>query len=113
MSGINKVFILGNLVKDPELKQLDSGSSVCDLRIATNRKYKNKSGDVVEEVTYIDVGTWGREAENCHQYLRKGSQVIVEGRLKTDNWQDADGNNRSKLFVHSERVHFTGGREND
>ena len=106
-SGYNRVVLVGNLTRDPELRQLPSGQAVCRLNLAMNRQFKNKqSGDMVQEVCYIDVDVWGPQAESCNNYLQKGRQALVEGRLKLDSWQDNDGNNRSKHSVVADRVVF-------
>jgi len=106
-SGYNRIIIVGNLTRDPELKQLSSGQSVCRLGIASNRQFKNRqSGDMVQEVCYVDVDVWGPQAESSNQYLEKGRQVLIEGRLKLDTWQDTDGKNRSKHSIVADRVVF-------
>lgn len=106
-SGYNRVIMVGNLTRDPELKQLNNGQSVCRLNLASNRQYKNRnSGDMVQEVCYIDVDVWGPQADSASQYLEKGRQVLIEGRLKLDSWQDTDGNNRSKHSIVADRVVF-------
>ena len=100
----NKVILIGNLIADPEMRYIPSGSGVCNFKIAVNRKYK--SGDETkEEVLFIGITAWGKSAENCAQYLNKGSQVLVEGRLQQQNWE-ADGQKRSKIEVVSESVKF-------
>lgn len=107
MAGFNRVIILGNLTRDPEYKQLSSGQAVCRLGLAANRAYRNRqSGDLVQEVCYVDVDVWGAQAESCRQYLAKGRPALVEGRLKFDSWQDSEGKNRSKLSVVADRVIF-------
>ncbi|MBT4855868.1 single-stranded DNA-binding protein [bacterium] len=107
MAGFNRVIMIGNLTRDPDLKELGSGQSVCRLGLAANRQYKNRqSGEMVQEVCFIDIDVWGPQAESCNQYLQKGRQVLIEGRLKLDNWQDADGNNRSKHSIVADRVVF-------
>lgn len=106
-SGYNRVVMVGNLTRDPELKQLPSGQAVCRLNIASNRQFRNRqSGDMVQEVCYVDVDVWGAQADSSSQYLQKGRQVLVEGRLKLDSWQDAEGNNRSKHSIVADRVVF-------
>lgn len=106
-SGYNRIIIMGNLTRDPELKQLGSSQSVCRLGIASNRQYKNRqSGDMVQEVCYIDVDVWGPQADSCKQYLEKGRPVLIEGRLKLDSWQDTDGKPRSKHSIVADRVVF-------
>jgi single-strand DNA-binding protein len=107
MAGFNRIIMMGNLTRDPELRQLPSGNSVCRLGLAANRSYKNRqTGDMVEEVCFVDVDVWGAQAESCNQYLSKGRPVLVEGRLKLDSWQDQEGNNRSKHSIVADRVVF-------
>lgn len=106
-SGYNRVVLVGNLTRDPELRQLPSGQAVCRLNLAVNRQFKNRqTGDMVQEVCYIDIDVWGPQAESSNSYLQKGRQVLVEGRLKLDSWQDNDGNNRSKHSIVADRVVF-------
>lgn len=106
MAGYNKIIMVGNLTKDPDYKQLGSGQ-VCRLSIASNRSYKNRqTGMLAQEVCYVDVDVWGAQAETCRQYLAKGRAVLVEGRLKLDTWQDAQGANRSKHSIAADRVVF-------
>lgn len=107
MAGFNRVIIMGNLTRDPDLKQLNSGQTVCRLGLAANRQYRNRqTGDMVQEVCYVDVDVWGPQAESCRQYLAKGRPVLIEGRLKLDSWQDAEGNNRSKHSIVADRIVF-------
>lgn len=109
MASYNRIIMIGNLTRDPEHKQLTSGQAVCRFSLASNRQFKNKqTGSMVQEVCYIDVDVWGPQAESCRQYLQKGRSVLVEGRLKLDNWQDADGNKRSKHSIVADRVTFLG-----
>ncbi len=109
MAAYNRIIMIGNLTRDPEYKQLSSGTAVCRLGIASNRQFKNRqSGDLVQEVCYIDIDVWGAQAESCRQYLAKGRPVLVEGRLKLDSWQDQNGQNRSKHSIVAERVVFLG-----
>ncbi len=106
MAGYNRIIMIGNLTKDPELKQVGNGQ-VCRLSIASNRSFKNRqTGMLVQEVCYVDVDVWGPQAESCRQYLAKGRAVLVEGRLKLDTWQDAQGANRSKHSIAADRVVF-------
>ncbi len=108
MAGYNKVVIIGNLTRDPELKQVGS-ANVCRMSLASNRQYKNRqTGAVVQEVCYVDIVVWGPQADNCAQYLQKGRPVLVEGRLKFDSWKDTDGKMRSKHSVVAESVVFLG-----
>lgn len=107
MASYNRVVLIGNLTRDPEHKQLSSGQAVCRLSIATNRQFKNRqTGSMVQEVCYIDIDVWGPQAESCKQYLQKGRSVLVEGRLKLDNWQDQTGAQRSKHSIVADRVVF-------
>ena len=101
---LNSVNIMGNLTRDPELKYLSSGKSVCSLSIANNRVYTSK-GEKVTEVSYFDVEVWGPAGENCAKYLQKGSGVIVEGRLKQDRWEK-DGKTQSRVRISANSVHF-------
>ena len=114
-SGYNRVVLVGNLTRDPELRQLPSGQAVCRLNLAINRQFKNRqTGDMVQEVCYIDVDVWGPQAESSNSYLQKGRQALVEGRLKLDSWQDNDGNTRSKHSVVADRVVFlSSGQQQD
>lgn len=107
MASFNKVIIVGNLTRDPELKQQGVGNSVCKISLASNRQYKNKQGSMTQEVCYIDVDVWGVQAENCKQYLQKGRPVLVEGRLKLDTWETEGKINRKHLIV-ADRVVFLG-----
>lgn len=109
MAGYNRIIMIGNLTRDPEYKQLASGQAVCRLGIASNRQFKNRqTGDLVQEVCYVDIDVWGAQAESCRQYLAKGRPVLVEGRLKLDSWQDQNGQNRSKHSIFADRVVFLG-----
>lgn len=110
MANFNRVIIIGNLTRDPEYRQLGSGQAVAKLGIASNRSFRNRqSGDMVQEVCYIDIDVWGPQAESCRQYLQKGRSVLVEGRLKLDTWADANGQNRSKHLIVADRVVFLSG----
>ena len=108
MSSMNRVFLAGNLTRDPEIKQTSSGLTVADLGIAVSEKYKNRDGEAVERVCFADVVVWGRQAETCEQYLTKGAAVLVEGRLQLDRWETPDGQPRSKMRVCAQRVQFIG-----
>lgn len=114
MADLNKVFLIGRLAQDPELRYTPSGAAVTDLRVATSRVYTTKDGDRREEPLFIDVTVWNRQAENCCQYLAKGRQVHIEGYLKMDSWDDkTTGEKRSKIKVEAERVQFLDGRRNE
>ncbi len=102
----NKVFLMGNLTRDVELKTLPSDQSVAKIGLAVNRKFKTRDGENREEVTFIDCEAWGRTAEVMNQYLSKGRPVFIEGRLKLDQWQDKEGQKRSKLKVVVENFQF-------
>lgn len=107
MAGFNRVIMVGNLTRNPELKQLPSGQTVCRLAIATNRQFKNRqTGSMVQEVCFIDIDVWGVQAESCNQYLEKGRSVLIEGRLKFDTWEDQHGATRSKHSIVADRVVF-------
>lgn len=106
MSSMNRVFLMGNLTRDPELRQTPSGQAVTDLGLAVSERYKNKSGEDVETVCFTDVVVWGRSAESCAQYLSKGSPVVVEGRLQLDRWETENGEKRSRMRVKADRVQF-------
>jgi len=110
MASFNRVIMMGNLTRDPELKQLASGQSVCRLGLASNRQFKNKqTGMMVQEVCFVDIDVWGPQADSCNQYLQKGRPVLVEGRLKLDSWVDNEGQKRSKHSIVADRVTFLSG----
>lgn len=113
MANFNKVLLVGNLTRDPELKHTPSNQAVAQIGLAVNRNFQTKDGEKREETTFVDCEAWGRTAEVMSQYLAKGRPVLVEGRLKLDQWQDKDGNNRSKLKVVIENFQFLGGRGED
>lgn len=104
---INKVFILGNLTADPDLRYTPGGAAFGGFSVAINSQRKGNDGEMIQEVDYIAVTTWGKTAENCAEYLHKGSKVIVQGKLKQDRWVDeATGKNREKVKVFAELVQF-------
>ncbi|MBU2541797.1 MAG: single-stranded DNA-binding protein [Candidatus Omnitrophica bacterium] len=109
MANFNKVFLIGNLTRDPELRYTPSGTAVANLRIATNRRFKDKEGQQKDEVCFVTVVTWNKQAEVCNQYLQKGRPIFVEGRLQSRSWQAQDGSKRNVLEVRAERVQFLGG----
>jgi len=109
MADLNKVFLAGNLTRDPEVRHIPSGNAVADLRMAINRRYRDQHDKDREEVVYVSVTVWGKQAETCGQYLSKGSPVLVEGRLKLDEWEK-DGQKQSRLGVVAERVQFLSSR---
>ncbi|MGD8813989.1 MAG: single-stranded DNA-binding protein [Anaerolineales bacterium] len=112
----HKIVLVGNLGRDPEMRYTPSGQAVTNLSVATNRTYTNSSGDQVKETVWFRVAVWGRQAESCHQYLRKGRQVLVEGRLVADEngnpaiWTRQDGTSGSRFEVNAQTVRFLGGR---
>jgi len=108
MADFNKVILLGNLTRDPEVRYTPSGTAVTDLRMAMNRRFRGSDGQDRDETCFVSVTVWGRQAENCGQYLRKGRQALVEGRLKLDEWEK-EGQKISRLTVTAERVQFVGG----
>ncbi len=111
MASFNKVILLGNLTRDPEVRYTPKGSAVCDLGLAVNRQYTLDSGEKREEVTYVDVVLWARLAEIAGEYLKKGRPVFVEGRLQLDTWDDKQsGQKRSKLRVIGETMQLLGSR---
>jgi single-strand DNA-binding protein len=109
MASFNRVILLGNLTRDVEVKYLQSGLAVAEVGLAVNDRRKNQAGEWVEEVTFVDITFWGRTAEVAGEYLSKGSPVLVEGRLKLDQWE-SDGQKRSKLRVVGERMQMLGSR---
>ncbi len=107
---VNKVFLMGNLTRDVELKHTPSDQAVATIGLAMNRRFRTKDGDNREETTFVDCEAWGRTAEIMSQYLSKGRPVFVEGRLKLDTWQDKEGANRSKLRVVVDTFQFIDAR---
>ena len=111
MANFNRVMLMGNLTRDPQLKFTPSNMAVCEFGVACNRKYKTASGEDREEVTFVDVTAWGKQAEVINQYMNKGKPIFIEGRLKLDQWEDKQGGGkRSKLSVVVENFQFVGGR---
>jgi single-strand DNA-binding protein len=111
MASFNKVILLGNLTRDPEVRYTPKGSAVCDLGLAVNRAYTLENGEKREEVTYVDVVLWARLAEIAGEYLKKGRPVFIEGRLQLDTWDDKQsGQKRSKLRVIGETMQLLGSR---
>jgi single-strand DNA-binding protein len=110
-SNINRVVITGNLTRDPELRSTGGGTSVCSLRIASNSRTKDASGNWVDKPNYFDVTVWGAQGENCAQYLAKGRPVAVDGRLNWREWQDQGGNKRQSVDIIADSVQFLGSRE--
>ena len=109
MASVNKVILLGNLGANPELRSTQSGQAVCELRIATNDVWTDKSGQKQERTEWHRVVVWGRSAENVAKYMTKGRSMYVEGRLQTREWNDKDGNKRYTTEIVADRVQFIGG----
>lgn len=110
MASVNKVILIGNLGADPEVRYLPSGEAVANLRIATTDTWKDKSGDRQESTEWHRVSFFGRTAEVCGQYLKKGSAVYVEGSIRTRKWQDKDGSDRYSTEIRGDRMQMLGGR---
>ncbi len=112
MPNLNKVLLMGNLTRDPEIKYTPKGTAVAEIGLAVNRVYSTDQGEKREEVTFVDVELWGRQAEIAGEYLKKGRPVFIEGRLKLDTWDDKQtGQKRSKMRVVGENLQFLGNRE--
>jgi single-strand DNA-binding protein len=108
MASLNKVFLIGNLTRPPELRYTPSGTAVADMRLAVNRNYTTQGGEKREETSFLTVVVWGKQAETCGEYLDKGSPILVEGRLQTREWEAKDGQKRTVVEVVAERVQFMG-----
>jgi single-strand DNA-binding protein len=109
MASFNKVILMGNLTRDPELRYTPKGTAIAKVGLAVNRVWTNEAGEKKEEVTFVDVDIFGRTAENVGQYMRKGRPILVEGRLKLDQWDDKQtGQKRSRLGIVAETVQFLG-----
>ena len=106
MANYNKVFLIGNLTRDPELRYSPAGVAVARLGLAVNRRFKGADDQLKEEVAYLDVKCFGREAENVSQYLKKGAPLLVDGHLAYSQWENKEGEKRSKVEVISERIQF-------
>lgn len=114
MASFNKVLLMGNLTRDPQLKFLPSQMAVCEFGIATNRRFKTQAGEEREEVCFVDVSAFGKQAEVINQWLTKGKPIFIEGRLKFDSWDDKNGGGkRSKLTIVVEQFQFVGSREGE
>jgi single-strand DNA-binding protein len=114
MASFNKVILVGNLTRDPELRYTPKGTAIAKIGMAVNRVWTNEAGEKKEEVTFVDVDVFGRTAENVGQYMRKGSPILIEGRLRLDQWDDKQtGQKRTKLGVVAETVQFLGAARGD
>jgi single-strand DNA-binding protein len=110
MASVNKVILIGNLGKDPEMRYMPSGDAIANLRIATTDKFKDRNGEMQEVTEWHSVAFFGKPAEICGQYLKKGSSIYVEGSLRTRKWQDKDGNDRYTTEIRGDRMQMLGGR---
>ena len=107
MAQLNKVFLIGNLTRDPELRVTPKGTPICQFGLAVNRQYKDESGATRDETAFIDIEAWGKQAELVSKYLQKGSPAFIEGRLRFDSWEDKQsGQKRNKLKVVLDNVQF-------
>ena len=111
MAGVNKVILLGNLGADPEVKYLEGDNVVANIRLATTESYKDKSGNRIDQTEWHDLELWGGQAKVAEQYLRKGMQIYVEGKIKTDTWQDDQGQNRRRVRIRVLSFTMLGGRQ--
>jgi len=111
MANFNRVILMGNLTRDPQLKYLPSNTAVCEFGMAINRRWRDKDGNQRDEVCYVDLAAFGRQGETINQYMSKGRPMLVEGRLKFDSWTGQDGQKRSKLSVVVENFTFVGTRD--
>jgi single-strand DNA-binding protein len=109
-ASINRVVLVGNLTRDPELRHTPSGTAVCSLRLAVNTRRKDESGQWTDKPNYFDITVWGQQGENCAQYLAKGRPVAIDGRLEWREWEAQDGNKRQAVEVVADSVQFLGGR---
>ncbi|MFA5320956.1 MAG: single-stranded DNA-binding protein [Candidatus Omnitrophota bacterium] len=109
MANFNRVLLIGNLTKDPELRYTPQGTGVVNLRLAVNRRFKDRNQELKEETCFVTAVVWDKQAETCNQYLRKGSPVFIEGRLQSRSWEDNAGQKRSTIEVRAERVQFLSG----
>ena len=110
MAGVNKVILIGNLGADPEIRNLPSGSSVANFNIATSENYTNKNGERVTQTEWHRVECWDKLAEICEKYLKKGQSVFIEGKIRTEEWQDKDGNTRYTTKIRAQNMTMLGGR---
>tara|TARA_Y100001973_G_C5085024_1_gene274393 strand:- start:75 stop:524 length:450 start_codon:yes stop_codon:yes gene_type:complete len=111
MASINKVFLIGNLGKDPELRHTSGGGAVCNFTIATTETWNSKNGERQERTEWHRIVVWNKQGENCAQYLKKGRLCHVEGRIQTRDWEDKEGNTRYTTEIVADRVTFLGGRD--
>jgi single-strand DNA-binding protein len=110
MAAINRVVLVGNLTRDPELRHTPSGTAVCNLRLAVNTRRKDETGQWVDKPNYFDITVWGNQGERCAQYLSKGRPVAIDGRLEWREWETPEGNKRQAVDVVADTVQFLGSR---
>ena len=108
MASLNRVFLMGNLTRDPELRYTPGGTAVTNLRLAVNRRFRTQSGEMKEETAFVTVVAWGKQAETCSQFLSKGRAIFVEGRLQMRSWETPEGQKRNVLEIRASRVQFLG-----
>lgn len=114
MANFNKVYLIGNLTRDPELRVTPKGTAICQFGLAVNRQFKDESGALRDDTTFVDIEAWGKQGETISKYCTKGRPLFVEGRLKLDQWEDkASGQKRSKLKVVLEGFQFLGGGQRE
>lgn len=111
MASFNKVILLGNLTRDPQLRYLPSNTAVCEFGLAVNRRWRDRDGNMKEDTCFVDVSCFGKPGETINQYMAKGKPILVEGHLRFDSWTGQDGQKRSKLTVVAENFQFVGGRD--
>lgn len=103
---MNNVYLIGNLTRDPELRQISDRYTVAELGVAVNERYRNKEGESVDKTCFVDIVVWNGQAKACAEYLKKGAPVMVTGKLQLDQWKDKNGENHSRLRVRADRVEF-------
>lgn len=113
MVSYNRILLMGNLTRDPELRYIPSGTAVANFGLAVNRTYTTQDGEKKEEVCFVDIDVWGKTAENCANYLKKGRLVFIEGTLQFRTWETEDGQKRSKHSVRALNIQFLGGRRDE
>ena len=113
MRGFSKAIIVGNLTRDPELRSTPNGASVCSFSVAVNRTFRDSNGEQKEDVSFIDCSAWGKLGEMISQYAKKGTGVLVSGRLSQRSWEDKEGNKRSRVEIVAEDFNFTGNRSDN
>lgn len=111
MASVNKVILIGNLGRDPELRYTQGGQGVANFTLATNERWRDKDGQNQERTEWHRIVVWGKQAENCAQYLQKGRSCYIEGRLQTREWEDKEGNKRQTTEIVAQNVTFLGGRD--